>query len=123
MKTFKGIVASLVLCLFSSSLQAPGIAAELMTFFKSEGMASNVTFPGSYKDQSDGDQLELFPNAQPDNGLFEQWQQGGQGGGQGQVMPALYAVNPNTGHVIPIALGMTSIDQMETRIMSLVGKS
>jgi conjugal transfer pilus assembly protein TraF len=71
----------------------------------------------------DGGQLELFPNAQPDNGLFEQWQQGGQGGGQGQVMPALYAVNPNTGHVIPIALGMTSIDQMETRIMSLVGKS
>jgi conjugal transfer pilus assembly protein TraF len=66
----------------------------------------------------DGGQLELFPNAQPDNGLFEQWQQGGQG--QGQVMPALYAVNPNTGHVIPIALGMTSIDQMETRIMSLV---
>lgn len=64
----------------------------------------------------DGGQLELFPNAQPDNGLFEQWQQGG----QGQVMPALYAVNPNTGHVIPIALGMTSIDQMETRIMSLI---
>lgn len=65
----------------------------------------------------DGGQLEVFPNAQPDNGLFEQWQQGGQ-----QVMPALFAVNPHTGHVIPIALGMTSIDQMEIRIMSLVGK-
>lgn len=64
----------------------------------------------------DGGQLEPFPNAQPDNGLFEQWQQGG----QGQVMPALFAVNPNTGHVIPVALGMTSIDQMEIRIMSLV---
>jgi hypothetical protein len=38
-------------------------------------------------------------------------------------MPALFAVNPNTGHVIPIALGMTSIDQMEIRIMSLVGKN
>jgi conjugal transfer pilus assembly protein TraF len=66
----------------------------------------------------DGGQLEVFPNAQPDNGLFEQWQQGGH-----KVMPALFAVNPNTGHVIPIALGMTSIDQMEIRIMSLVGKN
>jgi hypothetical protein len=27
-------------------LQAPGIAADLMTFFKSAGMASNVTSPG-----------------------------------------------------------------------------
>jgi conjugative transfer pilus assembly protein TraH len=54
MKTLKGIVASLVLCLFSSSLQAPGIAADLMTFFKSAGMASNVTSPGSYKDQTGG---------------------------------------------------------------------
>jgi conjugal transfer pilus assembly protein TraF len=66
----------------------------------------------------DGGQLETFPNAQPDNGLFEQWQQGE----QRKVMPALYAVNPNTGHVIPIALGLTSIDQMEIRIMSLVAK-
>ena len=68
----------------------------------------------------DGGQLEVFPNAQPDNGLFDQWQQGGS---QGRVMPALFAVNPNTGHVIPIALGMTSIDQMEIRIMSIVGKN
>jgi conjugal transfer pilus assembly protein TraF len=64
----------------------------------------------------DGGQLELFPNAQSDNGLFAQWQPGE----QGQVMPALFAVNPNTGHVIPVALGMTGIDQMEIRIMSLV---
>lgn len=63
----------------------------------------------------DGGKLEVFPNAQPDNGLFTQWNVG--------VMPALYAVNPNTGHVIPIALGMTSIDQMETRIMSLAGQN
>jgi conjugal transfer pilus assembly protein TraF len=63
----------------------------------------------------DGGKLEAFPNAQPDNGLFTQWNVG--------VMPALYAVNPNTGHVIPIALGMTSIDQMETRIMSLAGQN
>ncbi len=63
----------------------------------------------------DGGKIEPFPNSQPDNGLFAQWNVG--------VMPALYAVNPNTGHVIPIALGMTSIDQMETRIMSLAGQN
>ena len=62
----------------------------------------------------DGGKLEAFPNSQPDNGLFTQWNV--------EVMPALYAVNPSTGHVIPIALGMTSIDQMETRIMSLAGQ-
>ena len=63
----------------------------------------------------DGGVLAEFPNPQPDNGLFQEWQVG--------VMPALYAVNPNTGHVMPIALGMTSIDQMEIRIMSLAGKA
>lgn len=62
----------------------------------------------------DGGAIAEFPDAKPDNGLFQQWQVG--------VMPALYAVNPNTGHVIPIALGMTSIDQMEVRIMSLAGQ-
>ena len=62
----------------------------------------------------DGGSIAEFPDAKPDNGLFQQWQVG--------VMPALYAVNPNTGHVIPIALGMTSIDQMEVRIMSLAGQ-
>ena len=62
----------------------------------------------------DGGSIAEFPDAKPDNGLFQQWQV--------SVMPALYAVNPNTGHVIPIALGMTSIDQMEVRIMSLAGQ-
>lgn len=61
-----------------------------------------------------GGKLEEFPNAQPDNGLFLQWNV--------QVLPALYAVNPNTGHVIPIAHGMTSIDEMENRVMSMVRK-
>ncbi len=63
----------------------------------------------------DGGKLEAFPNAKADNGLFKQWNV--------EVMPALYAVNPKTGHVIPIALGLTSIDQMEIRIMSLVGQN
>lgn len=62
----------------------------------------------------DGGSLEEFPNAQRDNGLFSQWNT--------EVLPALFAVNPNTGHVIPIAFGLTGIDQMEIRIMKLVHK-
>lgn len=63
----------------------------------------------------DGGNLEQFPNAQRDNGLFAQWNT--------EVLPALFAVNPNTGHVIPIAFGLTGIDQMELRIMKLVGEN
>jgi conjugal transfer pilus assembly protein TraF len=63
----------------------------------------------------DGGSLEGFPNAQRDNGLFAQWNT--------EVLPALFAVNPNTGHVIPIAFGLTGIDQMEIRIMKLVGEN
>ncbi len=60
----------------------------------------------------DGKPLEDFPDVQPDNGLFAAWQV--------EVLPSLYAVNPNTGHVLPIAFGLTSLDQMEERIMTLV---
>jgi len=60
----------------------------------------------------DGGECEVFPEAILDNGLFEQWKV--------EVIPALFAVNPHTGHVIPIAHGMTSLDQMEVRIMKLV---
>jgi len=62
----------------------------------------------------DGESLEEFPEAQPDNGLFATWKV--------EVLPSLYAVNPNTGHVLPIAIGLTSLDQMEERIMTLVQK-
>jgi conjugal transfer pilus assembly protein TraF len=61
----------------------------------------------------DGGKLEGFKKIVSDNGLFRQWQV--------EILPALFAVNPHTGHVIPIAYGMTSIDEMETRIMKLVG--
>ncbi|MEI6628584.1 MAG: conjugal transfer protein TraH, partial [Alphaproteobacteria bacterium] len=37
-----------------SSLHAHGIAGDLQRFFNSAGMASNVTSPGAYKDQSGG---------------------------------------------------------------------
>lgn len=62
----------------------------------------------------DGVQSDVFKNTVPDNGLFEQWNV--------QVLPALFAVNPQTGHVIPVAYGLTSIDEMENRIMQLVKK-
>ena len=63
----------------------------------------------------DGESLEEFPEAEPDNGLFAAWKV--------EVLPSLYAVNPNTGHVLPIAFGLTSLDQMEERIVTLVQKN
>jgi conjugal transfer pilus assembly protein TraF len=60
----------------------------------------------------DGEPLEEFPEIQSDNGLFAAWKV--------EVLPSLYAVNPNTGHVLPIAFGLTSLDQMEERIMILL---
>ena len=63
----------------------------------------------------DGGQLESFPKAVPDNGLSQKWGI--------TVLPSLYAVNPTTGQVIPVAHGMTSLDQMETRILALTEDS
>ena len=62
----------------------------------------------------DGGEVAEFPNAVADEGLFETW--------GGQVLPALFAVNPKTEQVIPIAYGLTSLDQMETRLMTLVAE-
>lgn len=60
----------------------------------------------------DGGAIEEFPQSVPDNGLSRQWNV--------QALPSLYAVNPETEHVIQIAHGMTSIDEMESRILTLV---
>jgi conjugal transfer pilus assembly protein TraF len=62
----------------------------------------------------DGGEVKEFRDAQPDNGLFTTW--------KGEVLPSLYAVNPNTGPVLPVAYGLTSLDQMEERIMTLMEK-
>ena len=62
-----------------------------------------------------GESLKEFPEAQTDNGLFATWKI--------DALPSLYAVNPNTGHVLPIAFGLTSLDQMEERIMTLIQKN
>ncbi len=51
----KGTTGCLVLTvLLASSVKARGIGEDLMTFFKSAGIASNVTSPGSYQDQTAG---------------------------------------------------------------------
>lgn len=56
--------------------------------------------------------LAEFPNAEADNGLFEMWGV--------KVLPALFAINPTTKEAIPIAYGLTSLDEMENRIMTLL---
>ena len=61
----------------------------------------------------DGGSLPEFPDAQNDNGLFRAWEV--------KVLPSLYAVNPSTKTVIPVAYGVTAMDEMENRIMTLIG--
>jgi conjugal transfer pilus assembly protein TraF len=60
------------------------------------------------------DDIEFyFPNAQNDTGLFQAWGV--------KVLPSLFAVNPATREAIPIAYGMTSLDEMQNRIITLLG--
>jgi conjugal transfer pilus assembly protein TraF len=61
----------------------------------------------------DGGSLAEFPNAEADNGLYEVWGI--------KALPALFAVNPTIQNVVPIAYGLTSIDEMESRIITLLG--
>ena len=61
----------------------------------------------------DGGSIADFPEAQPDNGLSQIWDI--------KSLPSLYAVNPRTQEAVPIAQGLTSLDEMETRIMTLIG--
>jgi hypothetical protein len=37
-----------------------------------------------------------------------------------QNVPAVFAINPETNHVIPVANGFTAIDEMEKRIVTIV---
>ena len=60
----------------------------------------------------DGAPSENFPNWQPDNGIAENWDV--------QTVPAVFAINPETNHVIPVAHGFTAIDAMEKRIVTIV---
>ncbi len=58
-----------------------------------------------------GEKNETFKRNVKDNGLAETWGV--------TTYPSLFAVNPKTGHVIPIANGMISIQEMEERIISI----
>jgi conjugal transfer pilus assembly protein TraF len=61
-----------------------------------------------------GETLEMFERNVKDNGLSEMWGV--------RTLPSLFAVNPKTGDVIPIAHGMISIEEMEERIMTISGE-
>ncbi len=60
---------------------------------------------------ADGGNLKEFPRPLENNGIINKWKI--------DVFPSLFAVNPNTEDVIPIAYGMASLDEIETRIMLL----
>ena len=61
---------------------------------------------------ADGGGIPGFQNIVLDNGLLTQWKV--------KVLPSLFAVNPKTGDVLPISYGLTSLDDMETRVMTLL---
>lgn len=60
---------------------------------------------------ADGGNLTEFPRPLENNGIINKWKI--------EAFPALFAVNPNSEEIIPIAYGMTSIDEIESRIMLL----
>ena len=63
----------------------------------------------------DGGKLKEYPKPLLDNGIAERLSI--------THVPALIAVNPKTQEILPISYGISSEDEMETRIMTLVGKS
>jgi len=59
-----------------------------------------------------GETHAIFERSVRDNGLAEDWGV--------STYPSLFAVNPKTGHVIPVAIGMISIQEMQERILSIM---
>ena len=59
-----------------------------------------------------GERSEIFARSVADNGLAETWGV--------STYPSVFAVNPKTGHVIPVAVGMISIEEMEDRVISII---
>jgi conjugal transfer pilus assembly protein TraF len=88
---------------FSDTYQWEVIAIQV------ENNAETGEHGGSHQDNV----KSLFPNMQGDNGLLQAWGI--------KVLPSLFAVNPTTREAIPIAYGLTSLDEMENRIMTLLG--
>ena len=61
----------------------------------------------------DGSSSDVFPEARPDNGIGATLNL--------KSVPALMAFNAETQDVIPISYAMTSLDQLEQNVMTLVG--
>jgi conjugal transfer pilus assembly protein TraF len=59
----------------------------------------------------DGSTLPEFPDAKQNNGIAENLKV--------QSLPTLLAVNPDSGKVLPLSVGMTTIDGIEDRIRTL----
>lgn len=59
-----------------------------------------------------GETHKQFKRSVQDNGLAENWGV--------NTYPSVFAVNPKSGHVIPVAVGMISIQEMEERIISIM---
>ncbi|MBY0280997.1 MAG: type-F conjugative transfer system pilin assembly protein TraF [Alphaproteobacteria bacterium] len=59
----------------------------------------------------DGSSMLEFPDAKTDQGQAAQLGVG--------VVPSLFAVNPQTGHILPISHGMTTQDEIENHILVL----
>lgn len=62
----------------------------------------------------DGSALHEFPEYQNNNGTAQNLGV--------QVLPSLLAVEPSTGQIIPLSFGMTTHDQIEDRIRTLILK-
>jgi conjugal transfer pilus assembly protein TraF len=61
---------------------------------------------------ADGTQLPGFERSQMDNGLLEKWNI--------SVLPALFAIAPQSQQVLPIAFGLVSLEEIETRLMNVI---
>lgn len=61
----------------------------------------------------DGSSSDVFPEVRPDNGIATALDI--------QSVPALIAYNSETNDVIPISYAMSSLDQLENNVMTLVG--
>jgi conjugal transfer pilus assembly protein TraF len=59
-----------------------------------------------------GETHKQFKRSVQDNGLAETWGV--------NTYPSVFAVNPKSGHVIPVAVGMISIQEMEERVISIM---
>jgi conjugal transfer pilus assembly protein TraF len=59
----------------------------------------------------DGGQIAGFESVQRDNGMAQHWGV--------EVLPSLFAINPRTQEVIPVAHGLIALDEIESRILFL----